>query len=246
MNSLSITFDSSDFVFDATKVEINSGAIRLKDLGAGSYSTQNPSVRFKGFLQLAALTSLAFNSVVGEVRYVFIKNGSLLYYSNGAWVSSDGTFAKSNLWSEISSAVLTLYETGDYFSFLAFLHSDGTVQTEIGSVSIEYQAASVLTVPSLTQVFGYVKDMGLGALADEDIVIKVDLFAPGPAAGSYTILQVASKIVPVVDGYFEVYLINTETLGLGQYYAFTINGVVYKRKVADVAAENWNELELAF
>lgn len=253
MISSNITFDSLDFTFDPTQIEVSAGAISLLNLtplSTPSYSTQNPSVEFNGFIEFSSLISLAFNAVVGEVYYIFLKNGVPMYYFQGAWIESDGTFAQSNLWTDYGSSPLTviqsLYSPGDYFSFILFFHSDSTYVSGVSSVSISYQAENAISVPALTQVIGSIRNILLKNIPDDDITLSVQLYGPVGSAGSYIVLNDIPINIPVVSGNFSVYLANTDDMGLGYYYLWTLNGNVIKRQVPAIGSVSFLDLPTAF
>lgn len=145
-----LTYDTAaSLSFDTALVEIGGGVLRLKDLGGAIYSTANPSVSTQHRNMVSALTAFSeVKTVAGsdQVKYCLAINDKNYWYDtvNTLWTESNGTYAQSNLASEISANEATLFSQLSlvapvYMGLLIFLHS-----------------ATGLTRPSLTSnTLGY-------------------------------------------------------------------------------------------
>ena len=141
--------ERTGFEFDSTLIEVDEGARLL-----AAFSTANPTVRDATGVFMDGLTSFSDNVVAAgldSVQYAFEIDGVLKWFNAGAttpaWETSDGTFAQSNLATEVNTNASTfpLASAGSLVRFLAFLHSDdGSTTPELEAVFYTFDPAEIV------------------------------------------------------------------------------------------------------
>lgn len=178
------------FSFDSTLVEVSGSVIRLKDLGGATYSTANPTVTTQHRNMVSSLSTFSESaSYAGSdlVKYVLTINDVDYWWSAilTSWTTSSGTYAESNLASEINTHASTLFS--DLSSLVAPVYM---------RVKVFLHSASGGTRPSLTSntfTYGF---LNLTPAAIAECVISASLYdllgnAPTYSAAKPTTLYVA-------------------------------------------------------
>jgi hypothetical protein len=152
--------DADELSFNITNVEIGGAALRLKDLGGGTYSTGDDTVVMAHQLQATALGTFAESATKPantEIKYTLLINSSPYWYNTvtATWEAATyGLYAESNTATEINTNLATLLSTlsiasAFYFGLRIHLHSTGSARPELASVTV---GAYVFDYPSPTTI----------------------------------------------------------------------------------------------
>ena len=205
------------------------------------YSTANPTIKPSTYVQIDGLDGfIEIISGVGNVKYILEKD-NIKYYHNGAsWVVSDGTYTQSNTITEIETNKATFTTSSIKIMFYIFLNSDGNQETYIDNLIIQYDfAAPIENVIEKCIVYGYTNDI-LGN--DYDGTFKVRLNQNLTKYKSNITIIRDKKTIDVVDGYWEIELVENINMADGSYYIFTINKRIFNKVVPNENSKNFLDL----
>lgn len=187
------------------------------------YSTVDPTITHTAGILMDSLVSFTPAVVAAgndAVKYLLNIDGADTYWDGTDWVASNGTYAQSNTAAEIddNAAALDLTD-GKTVKVVVFLHSDnGTTTPSISSIAIVHGfAVAAPTAPAECVVFGFVFDH-TGAPV-QGAKVKVTNAAYFHHSNYYVKAHVA-EVVTDADGYWELDLIETETVR--KYYSVDI------------------------
>jgi len=215
-----------------------------------AYSTANPTI-----CPISTLTAedlLSFEATVVEtgddtVTFTIDISGTE-YYWNGVEWSTGGNYANSNTAAVINANVSTLSWTGSYdLKFIAYLHSDDALTTpKLDSLSITYDLhGDAPGDPSICAVYGYIYDIYGNAM--ENVVVKAVLTDVGMYDTYLVVSKAARTAVTNSEGYWDMSLIENETMQAGIGYTFSFSGEglsdSYNRVVPNQTSANWVDLE---
>lgn len=80
----------------------------------------------------------------GEIKYKISKNeGTTWYWYNSGWVETSGGYGEANTASVINSNISSFTTDSGYFSWKAYLHSDGQEVVQLDNVALVYTPYSI-------------------------------------------------------------------------------------------------------
>ncbi|GAG31267.1 unnamed protein product, partial [marine sediment metagenome] len=78
----------------------------------------------------------------GEIKYQISSNaGATWYWYNSGWTTTTSGYSEANTATEINSNISSLPDNSE-FLFKAYLHSDGTQQPQLNSITLSYSLTS--------------------------------------------------------------------------------------------------------
>jgi hypothetical protein len=215
-------FDYDDFYITHTGTSFT-----LKDLGSGTYTTASPVIEYLSQLFASAITGFRTTST-GDVTFYVVLDGIPYYYDGAAWSESDGILAESNTEAEIIDELSTLPEFTS-FSIGVLLNSDGATVATISEIDIEYTPVALDTAVETAKVYFQVRDFS-NVQSDISIAISCNKRGFVPYKDKVIVLS-GSKTVTTQDGYLEVDLVETESMGATVFYTFTVAGLRFNKTV---------------
>lgn len=239
-----IIFTGSNTISSVSNLVINMNV----DIG---YSTTNPTVAFVQTIDMESLSSfleVTTKSGSDEIKYILSKDGAQYYYNGSAWVTSDGTYAKSNTATEIEANKATFTDTGVEVAITMLLHSaDGTTTPQVTSVALTYDFwGGDITEPNKCIVYGTVYKAD--GTADSGVTIKCVLNSNSIVYNNELILENIPAIEAEADsnGYWEIELIETANMGNNEKWIFTFlsdaGRKIYKKSVPNQATASFVSL----
>lgn len=148
-----------------------------------------------------------------DIKYTIVLNSQQNYFDGANWVNSDGTFLQSNTAAEIESNKTSLdISSGANLKVNAFLHSDdGSVTPTLTTVTVSYSFFINPTNPPECLVYGWALDME----GNGDLGATISAFVPGNGGFFHgnNLVFVQSETTADVNGYWEMSLVETETIG---------------------------------
>jgi hypothetical protein len=208
------------------------------------YPTDNPWIEpvqaISSIEELINFTETINISGSDAIKYALYKNSNLYYY-DGDWIISDGTYAQSNTAAEIIANISSFTTEKIDFNFRAFLHSDdGTTTPELDSVTVVYDFAQKITDPEMCLVYGY--SLNPDNTPNTDVIVITLNIGANETLGNNQLSRKAIYITPRDDGYWEKELANTEDMETDSYYEWIYQGRTTKRKVAKQDKQEYNEM----
>lgn len=197
-------------------------------------STADPTVTINSALILDALES--FSSVLtasgsDAIKFTVLvagpSGGSFTeYYWNGAaWVTANGTYAQSNTAAEINTngPAFSFLSTGKQIKIKAYLHSaTGLTTPDITSYTIGYSFFAVELIPGECIVYGWLLRQDGTAISGATVRIR----NPSPFMHSGNLIPVLDQTTTTNSaGYWEISLIETETVGASYTFSFETSEV---------------------
>lgn len=185
-----------------------------------------------------------------EIKYVMSVDGTKMWYTGGAWVASNGTYAQANTATEVAANISTLITAGrSVFGFDALLYSDdGSSTPSLNYVTITYDAAlpNPSRLPRLVDINGFIYNSKLPV---EGVQVQIRPYKNGfnnfndnIDGGIFHIYDWTDVGLPTLsDGFFSgsAYLQPD-----GEYWEFKIGKQRYRTKLIDKDANDLNELIL--
>jgi len=148
----------SNYTYDTSKIEVVGGVARLKDLGGGTYATDEPTIQPASSLDPFGVESWdSFSETLGagnqgSVEYQLSKDdGNSWYYWDGSMWAAATT--QHNPASVISANIASFDPNPSKILYRAFLISDGTQAVEIDLNEILYTLMP--TFPAITPAYDY-------------------------------------------------------------------------------------------
>lgn len=180
------------------------------DVVGQAYVTTNPPVVPSSFTRMDGITSfVAVPNISGSdlVKYIIERRSALggqssyFYWDGAAWVTSDQSYAQSNIASEINSNASSFdISIGYYIRVIALLHSEDSFSTpEIVSTSMVYDFNVVPSTPNKVILYGWLRDAENSPLVG---TIYIDNLVPFKHSG---LIFPKSRVSKTTDsnGYFE-------------------------------------------
>lgn len=223
---------SSGFTLsDNTKIQIIANSASL--INNSGYPITNPTVLETFQMQASSLSAFVENAKYSgsdNVQYTILVSGVDYYWNGSAWVSSDGTYSKSNTASVINtncghSSMGTLLGTGSYVTIRAFLHSaSGTTSPSLTGVSLTYTFAAIRpSNPAQCTIWVYLEDI-LGNVVGsvQNAILSVqqkDAFI----YGQFVVAPFTKQVVFDSTGYAQLILDETQTPGYSVLFTISYN-----------------------
>lgn len=159
------------------------------------------------------------------VRFLFAcANGigmpeTFMYHDGANWVVSDETYAQTNTATEMNTNLPTLdISTGKLVRFYIYLHSDdGTTTPSITSITFQYSFYAAKSAASKCILHGWVTDHE--DLPIEGATVQIDNLLPFFHSGK-EFPRFRKEVVTDADGYWEIALVETETVS--HYYQYQV------------------------
>jgi len=136
--------NGANYTYDGASVVVTGGVAKLVGI---PYPITDPTIEVNsGFPFTAALegfTEDAVKPVNTEIKYIIsIDDGvTYKYWSGVAWVASDGSYAQSNLASDVNTNIASIGTSGT-FKFKAFLHtSDVNATPQLNNIHTQFTIA---------------------------------------------------------------------------------------------------------
>ena len=133
---------AQDFDYDDSLIEITAGKAQVVGT-AGVYGTSVPYITTEKSLIATSLNSFTETATTGTgdlIKYILTVDGEDKYFGTGdLWQSSNGTFAQSNLASEIQTNSSTVISGRSRLNLKAFLSSfNGATTPQLSNVNLSY------------------------------------------------------------------------------------------------------------
>lgn len=162
------------------------------------------------------------------MKYILILDGQDKYFSAGSWINSDGTFLQSNTAEEIQNNKESLdLSLGANLKIKVFLESDGSVTPSITTITMDYDFYVSVQVPYECIVYGWVRNLEGDSIENASIRVYSE-----PFFYNDNFVGIDSKVTTNSDGYFEMSVIETETIS--KTVSFEMNYVEnerYKKRI---------------
>lgn len=226
---------------NSESVQMSTDNVIVGYTGVG-YATDNPSITANSTFSANDIVSASstFNATGSDlVKFQMIVNNQAKYYTS-SWVNSDGTYAQSNTYSEITTNIGTLLTgsgAGVNVRFRVFLHSaDGSTTPDITEVEVEYDFQSPsFTSPATCIVYGFLVDSNSTPIVGATVKARPKRL-PNIVPSNSTIILTEESTTTDSNGYWELDLIQSASLEDTSKYDFTIlqtNGLgkIYNRTV---------------
>jgi hypothetical protein len=153
---------TANYTFDSDLIEIDTGVAQLVDLGGGTYSTANPTIKPANIIK--AISASAYTDTITEtgsdlVQKVIEVDGVNKYWDGTEWATSTG-YSESNTTAEINTNISSLSLTGGKsIRPVYYLHSDDGSSTPSVTISaITYNLEVIPADPSTCVVSGLIYD----------------------------------------------------------------------------------------
>lgn len=209
------------------------------------YYIDNPTNTFNTTFRhqnLEGFEETAVKPTDTEIKYILTKNGVLYYWDTSNWVVSDGTYAQANTAAEIEANKGSFTLIAVNTQIIMVLHTSDRENTPVGqNVKVLYDFAGNEDDINKCIVWGYNKK--INGEVDES-PFKVQLSQNAVKYPDYTILS--QDIITVtpnnITGYWEVELIETESMLSSIYYRFIFDKIVIKKDVPNEDSKAFWEL----
>lgn len=213
-----------------------------------SYPIDNPSIRSNGGIVATTITGLVVNvNIVGsdDIRLTFSVNGIRKWWDGAEWADSTG-YSESNSIAEAAANITTLL-TGELssVSWDAFLHSDdGSTTPQLLDTTLSYDVESAGDLQYCT-VYGTNID-GEGNINTNPFVIQLSQDAVQYFSNITRVTEIT--VIPnSITGYWEIALLETESMNENIYYNFIFTNnagllpkkTIYKKDIPNLAFANF-------
>ena len=187
----------------------------------------NSAIECDDIDSLADLVHTASGS--DNIRFSFDVNGAQKYWDGSAWIDSDGSYAQSNEYADLTPAVLAdMISVASRVKLIAILYSDdGSTTPTITSINIFYDFG-VVDTPTINKciVYGWIERNNN---TKENIPITATLHAKSLYNDTTLITPTTIETTSNSSGYWDIELINNAQMANGAYYDFSVDGWHYKR-----------------
>lgn len=166
---------AQDYDYSDSLIEITGGYAQLVGT-SGVYGTSIPYITTEKSIICTSLNSFTENSSTGTgdlIKYILTVDGEDKYFGTGSiWQSSDGSYAQSNLASEIQANSSTVISGRSRLNLKAFLSSyNGATTPQLKNVNISYNISFYCLPDDVrSQLVGIDK----AQLSDEEIVTYIE------------------------------------------------------------------------
>ena len=167
--------NTNNFDYDSDYIEIDTvnAVVKLKDLGSGTYSVDNPYLVSKIKLYSEDIINFTRDAELdGDdlnlIRFILIKNGVDYWHDGNDWIDSDGTYAESNCACDINTNIADYIAIGDRdeTQLKIFLHSELGISTpELSTVCVEYNFGKFISYNDLSSK---IQPLDLVRLSNDD------------------------------------------------------------------------------
>ena len=169
------------------------------------------------------INSLLADSSI-NIKAVQVKDSIKYYYTGGAWVVSDGTYAQANTWAELTPAVMVAFTSigSDFYTIILF-GGDGTTQEYISNLLTDFSFAG--DDPTIVKATIYGTYRNLCGEPQEGIQIKARVYKKQAEFSDGVILGLEyEETATNVKGDWEICVAYSITDTAPQYIEFLING----------------------
>lgn len=187
------------------------------------YSTQDPTILTNASQAMNSLQGFiesAIKPANTSIQYIMVVNGQPMWWNGAAWVLSNGTFAQSNLATDINTNALSLVTVPSNVQVIALLNSIlGNATPILSQIQENYTyAAPAPTQPPQCFVYAFLEDI-LGDLVVSNAQLVAEL-PVGISLSGYVVAAFKTSIPFNNLGYAQLQLVSTNTLN--QAYNFSI------------------------
>lgn len=165
---------SQDYDYNNTVIQISGGQAKLS--GTNSlYVTSDPFITTEKSIIANSINSFTEMATVGTgdiLKYIVTVDGEDKYFDGTSWVSSNGTYAQSNLATEIQTNSSTIISGRARINLKAFLHSwNGSTTPLLDNINMSYNISFYCNPDDVrSQLVGIDK----ANLSDEEIVTFIE------------------------------------------------------------------------
>lgn len=191
-----------------------------------TYSVEDPSIIVGSSITTDSLLGFSESSIKPsntDIKYYLLINNAAMYFTGGAWVSSDTTFAQTNTAAQIDTnkALLNL-SAGSTFKPVALLNTTtGDATPTLTSVTINYD----FVAPTPTQPNECIVDCFLEDIIGNTAVVGAKLTAQllhAIVINGIVILPSKQEVSFNNQGYAQISLISTDIVVPPALYQFSI------------------------
>lgn len=165
---------SQDYKYNDDEIIVSSGAAKILGTG-GAYGTGNPYLTVRDSVIAEAISSFTETKTSGTgdlVKYILNVDMQDKWWTGSAWGTSNGSYAQSNIFSDIDANISSLISARSRVKFKAFLHShDGTTTPNLQNINMSYTFSAYCTADD---VRGVMVNIDTNNLKDEDIMTYIE------------------------------------------------------------------------
>jgi hypothetical protein len=195
--------------------------LNFETVGQTTYPVDNPTIR--PVAGISADAFLAFASVLSavggdEVRWTISADGVLKWWDGAAWANSNGTIAETSIAADVNAHAVQLAISGGVtLKPVAHLHSDdGSTTPDLTSATFDYSFFVVAEpAPNTCVVYGWI--LNLDGMPRVGATVRVQSWKF--EHGAY-VVNFFAEVVTDASGYWEMNIVETETLGIRPYEIF--------------------------
>lgn len=217
---------SANYTFDSAKVEVTGGKGQLKDLGGGTYDTNNPTIKPANIIKV--ISASAYSDTINEtgsdkVQKVIEVDGVNKYWDGSNWVTSTG-YSDSNTTAEINTNISSLdLSDGKSIRPVWYLHSDaGTSTPDIDISALTYNLEVIPSDPSACVVSGIIYDAQSNPVLGA--VVTANLEMSSVYNGTTRLSQAKASTTTDALGAWSLTLVETATIDPNIKYRFEASG----------------------
>lgn len=232
--------------------------VKLEVLNGGRYqpstfpsAADSQSIIAPPFFALALASfdvTIVLNGAGNGIKFAIELDGSLQWFSSGAWVDSDGSVSQTNLASELDAtamAALSLLAVGSKIRILSLLDTAGVDSPELEEIRISYSPAAndsaFSEAPILCNVFGTIEDARPGT------VVRAIYPTPGFFHGeSFIPAGQIFRTILASDSTFSLVIPETATAGktVTIEYVIISRGLLQRQTFASKTIPNQASIEI--
>lgn len=222
--------------------------LTFETTGQTQYPTDDPTIRpvagtsADAFLNFAAVLAASGSD---EIRWTISVDGVLKWWDGAAWSNSDGTLAETNTAADVNTNAAALdISAGVTLKPVAHLHSDdGSTTPDLTSATFDYSFFVVAAPePNTCVVYGWIWNLDGTPKVGATVRVKSWKFEHG----SY-VVNFFSEVVTDASGYWEMNIVETETIGLRPYEVFVDNvRIARDAQVPDALSASFDTLTKRF
>lgn len=207
--------DSANYIFDATKIEVTGGVAKLKDLGGGVYSTDDPTIEVDYSFAADALNEFSsIENIPSNTRIrAIIKVNFVWYWWDGvAWSVSDESYNQAATVNDLNANIATLLSDTGIIRIKFFLHTTDVAATpDISSATVKFDFGVAQDSLNLCTVYGYARDKN-GEISTDPITVNLNKDSV-VYKDNVTIYSEAKTVTPrASDGFWEIHLIECQNM----------------------------------
>ena len=170
------------------------------------YSTNDPTIttittfRTDGLVSFTETSTYSTNTAI---KHILTMDSTDYYYSGSSWAISDGTYAQSNLSSDINSNSTSLIDDnlGKVIAIKTFLHADVDTETpQLNQTDVIFELVGVPPTMTYHTYYGVLKQLDNTNLEGKTIQVRTDYLS------NSNVLITDDYITATVrsDGYWEI------------------------------------------